>query len=190
GTFERVGSEKTTKTDVRIISATNKDIATEISNGNFREDLYYRLAVVPLQLPPLRNRGNDILMIAEHLLENAKNDSKRENLDFSPEVLKIMLSYDWPGNIRELQNWIQYAMLKCKGDAIEPIHLPNFSKNAININIVAKSKLKIKRKHKLDSATVEKALTEANGNKVKTAKLLGVGRATLYRFLNQNKMSQ
>ncbi len=190
GTFERVGSEKTTKVDVRIISATNKDISEEITSGRFREDLYYRLGVIPLTLPPLRDRGNDVLIIAEYLMDKARAESKREHVVFSPGAIEAMLSHKWPGNIRELQNWIQYAFLKCKGDFIEPAHLPNFSRSAININIANDSKLKTRRKRKLDTRTVKAALEEASGNKLKASKLLGVGRATLYRFLDDSGLSR
>jgi len=180
GTFERVGSETTIKVDVRVISATNKDISKELEAGRFREDLYYRLSVVPLWLPPLRERRNDIPLLVDHILKRACEDTGREGVSVSPETLDLMLSYEWPGNIRELQNWIQFAMIKCKDSVIKPEHLPP-PRRASDMKAVSPMK---RRRRKLDVASVRSALEETNGNKVEAAQLLGVSRATLYRFLD------
>lgn len=193
GTFERVGGEDTVNVDVRVVSATNKDLAVEIAEGRFREDLFYRLGVIPLRLPPLRERGGDVVMLAEYLLDKALKQSSRSGIAFSPEVIDIFLSYKWPGNIRELQNWIQYALIKCKGGMIEPAHLPHFSQPVVQINLAetgGRERKKRHRKRKLSIDAVRAALRESEGNKLKAAKLLGVGRATLYRFLDDNKVSQ
>jgi len=191
GTFERVGGERTFKVDVRVISATNKDLAQEMTEGRFREDLFYRLNVIPLTLPPLRKRGSDVIILAEYLLANAAREAKREKMHFSAPVINLFLAYDWPGNIRELQNWIQYAMLKCKGDVIELIHLPSSSNGDwVNLNVSLETTPKKQtRKRKLGQTQVQEALTQAKGNKQKAAKLLGVGRATLYRFIDNQKQS-
>lgn len=187
GTFERVGGEKTFKVDVRIISATNKDLAQEMAEGRFREDLFYRLNVIPLNLPPLRERGSDVIVLAEYLLSKAVEEIGHEEIHFSAAVINAFLAYDWPGNIRELQNWIQYALLKCKGNVIELIHLPASSNwDWLNINLTETPK-KQTRKRKLNYTQVEEALAQVKGNKQKAAKLLGVGRATLYRFLDNQK---
>ncbi|MFA6714898.1 MAG: sigma 54-interacting transcriptional regulator [Victivallaceae bacterium] len=187
GTFERVGDEKTLKVDVRVISATNKDLTREMAEGRFRDDLYYRLNVIPLTLPPLRERGSDVVMLAEYLLGKAANEAGREKMHFSAPVVNTLLSYDWPGNIRELQNWIQYAVLKCKGDLIELSHLPaNSGSDLVDFNVnLAAAQGKRTRKRKLDKIRVEQALAVVEGNKRKAAEMLGVGRATLYRFLDE-----
>ncbi len=189
GTFERVGGEKTYKVDVRIISATNKDLIQEMNEGRFREDLFYRLNVIPLTLPPLRERGSDVIIIAEYVLAKAAQESGREKMHFSAPVINALLTYDWPGNIRELQNWIQYAMLKCKGDVIELIHLPS-NEDWVNHSVNLEEKPSRKpRKRKLKYAQVKEALTQSKGNKQKAARILGVGRATLYRFLDEQSVS-
>jgi sigma-54 dependent transcriptional regulator, acetoin dehydrogenase operon transcriptional activator AcoR len=188
GTFERLGAENTIKVDVRVISATNKNLETEIKSGRFREDLYYRLGVVPLTLPPLRQRDSDVLMLAEYFIKNVTRGDNRGTVALSNEVTAIFLHYNWPGNIRELQNWIQYALLKCKGNQIEPEHLPESSRNAIKITMEQHHSQKQQRRKKLDLYRVNQALKQTNGNKVKAAKLLNVGRATLYRFMDNMKM--
>jgi len=181
GRFERVGSEKTLKVDVRVISATNKDLSAEIAEGRFREDLYYRLSVVPLGLPPLRERRNDIPLLVEHILAQILRDIGRDNVKLSPEALDIMMSYDWPGNVRELQNWLQFSLVKCRGKVILPEHLPPAAGGK-------PAPRRRSRKTKLDAESVRAAIRKANGNKVEAARLLGVSRATLYRFFDKNAL--
>lgn len=184
GTFERVGGEKTFKVDVRVVSATNKDLALEIAEGRFREDLYYRLNVVPLDLPPLRERRNDIPLLAKHILQRLEADRQREGYIISREAMSVMISYAWPGNVRELQNWLQFAMVKCKDGVIRPEHFPP-TRGAVAIQQVSQYLPgKGRRRRKLDSDSVRAALDEARGNKRRAAELLGVSRATLYRFLD------
>jgi len=181
GTFERVGSEETIRVNVRVISATNKDLSEEIEKGCFREDLYYRLAVVPMWLPPLRERRNDIPLLIDHVLASELKSQGREGITVSQEALSLMMSYAWPGNVRELQNWIQFALIKCADGPIGPEHLPPPRKGSDQRNL---PHVKQRRRRKLDMASVRAALAETNGNKVEAARLLGVGRATLYRFLD------
>ncbi len=181
GTFERVGSEKTVHVDVRVISATNKDILHEIAEGRFREDLYYRLCVVPINIPPLRERRMDIPLIAEHCLARALAERGRSDIPLSPRTLDLMMEYDWPGNIRELQNWIQFALVKCKGDTIEPEHLPLQRPPRAPQPITPL----LGKRRKLTPADVREALAKTRGNKLAAAHLLGVSRATLYRFLDE-----
>ncbi len=182
GTFERVGGEKTLKVNVRIISATNKDIKNEISLGKFREDLYYRLCVVPITIPPLRERSDDVPMIAEHIL-NTTTRAKQEGqpIRISKEAMNVMTQYSWPGNVRELQNAIQFALVHNKNNLIEPDNLP-----AAVMRIGDKSlySSKRRRKRKLDTKSVKDALDRTRGNKMKAAELLNVSRATLYRFFD------
>ena len=180
GTFERVGGEKTLKVDVRVISATNKDLAQEVAAGRFRQDLFYRLSVVNIKLPPLRDRRNDIPLLVEHFLRGEFKKG-RKDVGLSPEVMAVMLDYPWPGNIRELQNALQFSLVKCKGKMIYLRHLPAAITARINPKTVVSKKRK--RKRKLQASQVKNALAEVSGNKVEAAKLLGVSRATLYRFL-------
>jgi PAS domain S-box-containing protein len=181
GTFERVGSEKTVHVDVRVISATNKDLLREIEEGRFREDLYYRLCVVPINIPPLRERRMDIPLIAEHCLQRALAERGRSDIQLSPRTLDLMMEYDWPGNIRELQNWTQFALVKCKGDTIEPEHLPLQRAPRAPQPVVPL----LGKRRKLTQGDVREALAKTRGNKLAAAHLLGVSRATLYRFLDE-----
>lgn len=181
GTFERVGSEKTVHVNVRLISATNKDLVQEIEEGRFREDLYYRLSVVPVYLPPLSERRNDIPLLVEHILSGQLARGGRGSITVSDEALDIMMTHDWPGNIRELQNWIQFALVKCKGDSIRPEHLPPVR----GVRSAIDASFSVKRRKKLDVLTVRAAIDATGGNKLEAAKTLGVSRATLYRFLDE-----
>lgn len=183
GMFERVGSEKTEKVDVRIISATNKNLKEEMAEGRFREDLYYRLNVVPVVLPPLRERRNDIPLLVEYVLKKEMQNTEKEGIALSKEAMGFMMSYDWPGNVRELQNWIQFALIKCKDTLIRLEHLPPHNINQRSDNGLIPN-LGKRRKRKLDIASVQRALKETNNNRVEAARRLGVSRATLYRFLD------
>ncbi len=175
GTFERVGSETTLKVSVRVISATNKDLQEEITERRFRDDLYYRLSVVPLWLPPLRDRRNDIPLLAEHILKLALKNRKQGDVVISSSAMDALLSYSWPGNVRELQNWLQFALVKCKGGEILPEHFPPMRATASSLSSG-------RRRRKLDLSLVREAIRATDGNKLEAAKRLGVSRATLYRF--------
>ena len=185
-TFQRVGGEEDIKVNVRVISATNKILAEEVSAGRFREDLFYRLCVVPVYLPPLRERRNDILLLAEHSLKKALTEESREDVGLSPEAVDVMMDYDWPGNVRELENALRYALVKCRDNLILPEHFPS---NILKITMSTKLrpiKTRKKRKHKLNAETVWRMLEETGGNKVEAAHRLGVSRSTLYRFLAES----
>ncbi len=187
GTFQRVGAEETIKVDVRIISATNKDFTEEIAAGRFREDLFYRLCVVPIYLPPLQSRRNDIPLLAEYLWKKILTEMGRENVALSPEAVDVMMDYDWPGNVRELENALQYALVKCRYNLLLPEHLPS---NILERPLPPQFSPKKQRKHKLGPDAVWRMLEETGGNKVEAARRLGVSRATLYRFLRENQQSK
>ncbi|MCP4670636.1 MAG: PAS domain-containing protein, partial [Desulfobacula sp.] len=123
GKFERVGSEETIHMDVRVISATNKNLEQEVRTGRFRKDLYYRLCVIPITLPPLRERRGDIPLLVEHFLSHYTRGPEHENAILIPTALSILMAHSWPGNIRELQNVLQFALIKSGGHLIEPEHL-------------------------------------------------------------------
>lgn len=178
GTFERVGGEKTVSVDVRVISAANRDLKREMEKHNFREDLYYRLNVVPIHLPPLRERRNDIPLLVTHFLEQTEKQG-RKSPGVSREALSALLDYHWPGNVRELQNAIHFALVRSKGKIIQREDLP------MELRQHERSPSTPGPHRKLDEKAVQAALDRTGGNKSKAAKLLGVGRATLYRFLNE-----
>jgi transcriptional regulator with PAS, ATPase and Fis domain len=180
GRFERVGGEQTLSVNTRVISATNKSLKKEVERNRFREDLFYRLNVIPIHLPPLRERKTDIPLLIDHFLRDAAGRYGREPLKVSGPALSLMLDYRWPGNVRELQNAIQFAFVKCEGGVIEIENLPLELRDAADV---------CGRRgpaRKLELETVRKALARTGGNKVKAARLMGVGRATLYRFLNDH----
>jgi PAS domain S-box-containing protein len=180
GELERVGGEQTISVDVRVISATNKNLKEAVKRGRFREDLYYRLNVIPVHLPPLRERRIDIPLLGEHFLQEARQRYGKKNLKLSGKALSLMLDYRWPGNVRELQNAIQYAIVKSDNRLIAADDLPPELRDLENIC------LRRGPSRKLDAESVRSALERTGGNKVKAAKLLGVGRATLYRFLGEH----
>ncbi|MBW1732251.1 MAG: sigma 54-interacting transcriptional regulator [Deltaproteobacteria bacterium] len=179
GTFEQVGSEKSISVNVRIISATNKDLKKEVKEGRFRDDLFYRINVVPIQLPPLRERKGDIPILVEHFIQEAKHQGY-EVSGLSHEAMALFVSYPWPGNVRELQSAVRFALIRSKGMTIQPEHLP------LELRQWQSTMPQKGRSRKLDILAVREALERTGGNKAKAARLLGVGRATLYRFLQDH----
>jgi sigma-54 dependent transcriptional regulator, acetoin dehydrogenase operon transcriptional activator AcoR len=195
GKFERVGDEKTLSVDVRIISATNRNLLEEVERDNFRDDLYYRLNVVPISIPPLRDRKSDIPLLVDSFLERAKANGQK-SLGLSPDALSVLIDYSWPGNIRELQSAIQFTLIKARGGIVQVHHLSPQIRDGATIGKRPQSHTTSAAttdpneqapSGKLDVSSVEDALQKTGGNKVKAAALLGVGRATLYRFLDKNK---
>ncbi|MBF0224079.1 MAG: sigma 54-interacting transcriptional regulator [Desulfobacterales bacterium] len=176
GTIEKLGDEKTTLINARIICATNKDLKEEVKKGTFREDLYYRLNVIPIKLPQLRERKTDIPLLSEYFLKRFNYSKKR----FSHKVLSLFIDYPWPGNVRELQNAVQFAIVKSKGSIIQSNDIPN--------EILNYKSPKKQHALKLNLNAVKTAIKQAGGNKAKAARFLGVGRATLYRFLDIHKL--
>ena len=184
GTFQRVGGEETVAVDVRVISATNKDLQKEIEQGRFREDLYYRLCVVPLTMPPLRERRNDIPLLADYFVKRFAGEEEKPEIILSPDLMQHLLSYDWPGNVRELQNVIRYILVRCQNNLAKPQHLPaNILEQFSHTVQVAAS---AKKAAKLNAPAVREALAATEGNRAQAARRLGVARATLYRFLEKN----
>ncbi|MCP4115853.1 MAG: PAS domain-containing protein [Desulfobacteraceae bacterium] len=186
GEVEPVGGEKSIKVDVRIISATNKNLAREVANGKFRKDLYYRLNVIPMHLPPLRKRRNDIPLLITHFLKQAEREIGVPVPRFSRDAVRVMMDYRWPGNVRELQNAVQFAIVRCKANEIMPMDLPMELRSVSKIIQVPHLPCARSNPGKLDLEAVKLALERTGGNKAKAARELGVGRATLYRFLEKN----
>lgn len=179
--FERVGGEKTLAVDVRILSATNLDLRQLMAEGRFRRDLYYRLCVVPIAVPPLRDRRMDVAVLVDHFLEGVARQSERAPLRVSNEALDVLTRYLWPGNIRELRNVIEYAYLKCRHGVILPSHLP--AEVSVNEGQPRRTR---GPSPKLDETQVARALEAARGDRSQASRLLGVGRSTLYRFLRRH----
>ncbi len=184
GTFEKVGGEETVKCDARVISATNRDLKSMMAQGKFREDLFYRICVAPLEMPPLRERRTDIPKLAEHFLI-LLSGNRAAVAKLSKAAMDALLDYEWPGNVRQFRNALEFALLKCRDEnVIEPRHLPPEICQSRN----AGEKLKPGRKPSLNEIEARDALRRAGGNKAKAARMLRVGRATLYRFLRDNNM--
>ena len=180
--FERVGGTETIHVDVRVIATTNIDLATAIVNGTFREDLYYRLNVMHIVMPPLRSRKNDIPLLVNHFLE--KFDPSRSK-KISSGAMKILTLYSWPGNIRELQNVIERALIVCQGAEIQPVHFPKDLLNSLEnttapvINLTEGGF----SLGELEKHLIIKAMEKHNYNQTKVAKYLGISRPTLlYRL--------
>ena len=196
GTFERVGSEKKVNVDVRIISATNKNLKDEVKAGRFREDLYYRLNVIPITLPPLRERRSDIPLLANHFLKEAEQESGNPVPELAADSLDLLMDYAWPGNVRELKNVIQFSVVRSRGNKILPSDLPlEISRGERKFDPIAQPAVPdlepplaavTPQRGKLTADSVQQALVKTGGNKSKAARVLGVGRATLYRFLANN----
>ena len=181
--FERVGGTETVKVDVRIVAATNRDLLDEVKKGNFREDLYYRLNVVHIEVPPLRERKEDIPLLMSSFLEEFNREDNRTIEGFSPAARKAMYAYSWPGNIRQLRNTIESAVVTCRGKVIDTGDLPE--------QIVAENRageVSIRLGVTLSEAektVIMSTLDFCEGNKTKASEMLGIGRKTLHRKLEE-----
>ncbi len=172
--FTRVGGNEPIKVDVRVISATNKDLRRAIEKQEFREDLYYRLNVVNIELPPLRERKEDIPLLAEHFLHKFAAENRKEVTEFSPEVIESLLAYDWPGNIRELENSIERAIILSRDSSITTADLPQENVSLVSSASIGKNLKEVEKTHILN------VLRETGENYSEAARILGVSRMTLY----------
>jgi len=180
GRFEAVGSSETVEVDVRIVAATNKDLFARVGDGKFREDLYYRLKVFGIQLPPLRERKGDISLLARYLIDkfNRKFDKKIKAV--SSDVEKIFLRHTWPGNVRELENAMEHAFILCNQRVITLDHLP------VELKSHAGDITRFNRyDHRAEAKAIERALQKTDGNKAKAARLLSMSRRTFYRKIEK-----
>jgi Nif-specific regulatory protein len=169
--FERVGSSRTIPIDVRIIAATHQDLEAAIIGGRFREDLYYRLNVFPLYLPPLRERKTDILLLAEHFLETYCKQYNKPIRRISTPAIDMLMAYHWPGNVRELENWIERAVIVCNEEVIYSYHFPATLQTAEATGTQVRSSLKSAVAHYERDLIID-ALKSTRGNRSKAAKLL------------------
>ncbi len=171
--FERVGGTHTLKTDVRIIAATNKNLEDAVRKGEFREDLYYRLNVFPIYLPPLRERKTDILLLADHFLEKYCAENQKNIRRFSKTAVDMLMQYHWPGNVRELENCIERAVLLCEDDVIQTYNLPPTLQIVQISDISSGVSLEDTVEH-LEREKMVEALKTTKGNMAKASQLLGV----------------
>jgi two-component system response regulator AtoC len=190
--FTRLGGTSQVKIDVRIIAATNKNLEKEVKSGNFREDLFYRLNVVPISIPPLRNRKKDIIPLVLSFIQNLNHELHRSYKGISEEAAKILLEYDWPGNVRELKNIIERTMALNQVEEILPEHLPLELKSQ---GAVAETKVlnetadtrEFISLSELEKKYIKKVLESTGGNKSKAAKILGIHPTSLFRKLKSMK---
>ena len=196
GTFQKVGSSKTESVDIRFICATNKDPLAEVAAGRFREDLYYRLHVIPIHLPPLREREHDILDLAKHFLERFAAEENKDFVRFSPETEVILASYEWPGNVRQLQNVIRNIVVLHNDEEVAKAHLPppidsalseievatRTHENLRTVSVESEPQARtIKPLADVEREAIEHAIEVCDGNVPKAAALLEVSPSTLYR---------
>jgi transcriptional regulator with GAF, ATPase, and Fis domain len=183
--FERVGSSETVSVDVRVLATTNRDLPAEIAAGKFREDLYFRLAVVPLSVPPLRERGDDVLELADHFLEHASERLQRGPFELDGAARELLVEYDWPGNVRELQNIITRACVlnrgrPIRGDELRPWLAADRLPNSQSDGVTSGSTLE-----EVERRLIEITLAQYDGHRAKTAEALGIGVRTLSGKLRQ-----
>jgi len=179
--FERVGGNELIKVDVRVISATNKDLEEEMKKSEFREDLYYRISVFPIKLPPLRERREDIPLLAAHFLNKFNQHEGKQIEGISPDALDLMMAYNWPGNVRELENAMERAVVLAVGNEILAKDLPAAVRSLGEKRIYESDNTLASWIEKLEEEALRQALLECEGNISATAKKLGIGRATIYR---------
>lgn len=182
--FERIGGEKTLNVNVRIIAATNKELLQQVKEGNFREDLYYRLNVIPISLPPLNERRNDIPLLAHHFLHRFAAEQGKKIEQFSQEAMRLLLDYSWLGNVRELENTVEHATVLAKGSRVEASDLPA----ALHTAVKNESKPFTLVEH--ESKLLVEVLEDCGWNKKQAAKRLGISRSTLYDKLKKYQITK
>jgi len=185
-----VGSTKTIKVDVRIIASTNADLEKMVAEGRFREDLYYRLNVVYIQLPPLRERKDDIPLLTSHFLKKYTSLYNLPPKKISDETMKILLEYSWPGNVRELENAIERAVILSEGEVIKPADLPEKIRNRFSVKVSDQVNLSGLTLEELERRYILQVLDETGWNKNRAAQILGIDPSTLYRKLQRYGLSK
>src|SRR5437899_2455085 len=186
-----VGGTKTVAIDVRILAATNRNLETMVAQGSFRKDLYFRLNVLALRIPPLRERKQDIPLLVGHFLERLARVTG-SNRSVSDEALRIMLNYDWPGNIREMENCLERASALSSGPVLHSADLPSALQNATAMAAALSSPgmRRITAISELEKRAIMEALLQLNGDKLEAARQLGIGKTTLYRKLKEYRLAE
>jgi len=194
--IERVGDHKPVPVDARIITATNRDIEALTSRGAFRQDLFYRINVVPVRVPPLREHPEDIPLLAQYFIDRIAAHSGKPIAGLSPQALEVMIAYPWPGNVRELRNTIEYSFVLCPDSIIDVCHLPSRiasvqkglscpkpSPSDTLRTVLAESAMQTERE------ILRKALRDSGGNQAEAARLLGVSRVTVWKKMKKHGLS-
>ena len=182
--FERIGGQAPINVDVRLITATNRNLQQLVSDGSFREDLYYRLNVVRINLPPLRSRIDDIPLLALHFMKEFARENNKDISGITPDAMDILLSYRWPGNVRELRNRLENMVVLCRGDKLTLRDIPSDLRAEAG-NPVRKSGGSLEEN---EERMIIDAIKANNGNKTAAAKQLGISRRTLHRKINEYKL--
>lgn len=202
--YERVGSSTPRQADVRVVTATNADLAEKVREGTFRTDLYYRLNVFQIELPPLRERKEDIPLLIQAFVKDFNNELGRSITSITPDAMDIFMGHNWPGNIRELRNCIEYASILCKEDLLQAFHLPKQFRAPVvegeccalnaetppsaipaSISPIPSAPNSSDKQDVFDAQKVIEALKQANGKKAKAARALGISRPTFYRWMKR-----
>ncbi|MBV9507390.1 MAG: sigma-54-dependent Fis family transcriptional regulator, partial [Acidobacteriia bacterium] len=179
--FEPVGGSRPVQVDVRVVAATNKNLDDEIARGNFREDLFYRLNVIPFFVPPLRDRREDVPVLADHFLSEFTTAYGRKPKELTPEAYRILVEYHWPGNVRELKNLIERIVILNPQVRVDARHIPLNRLRRQNDRPPDRSGSLQEVREAAEREYILKKLEEANGNVTRTAELLGLERSNLYR---------
>jgi len=186
--FERVGGNKKIEVDIRLVAATNRSLSQLVKEGRFREDLFYRINVVRVELPPLRERREDIPLLARAFLEEFARENGKGELRFSESVEAALLQYDWPGNVRELRTAVEHGVVLCRGAEILAKDMPpalNVHANASAVTFANTLNL-----GQMEKSSIIRALQEAGENRTEAARLLGISRRTLQRKLKEYKLEK
>ncbi|MDH4205911.1 MAG: sigma 54-interacting transcriptional regulator [Desulfobacteraceae bacterium] len=181
--FERVGGEETLEVDVRVLAATNRDLGKEVEAGRFRDDLYYRLNVITLQLPPLRDRKEDIPLLCNHFLEKYNLKENKDIKSFSPDAMQVLMDYEWPGNVRQLENSVSHAVILAQSKFIERRHLPKFLKQTV----FEPSNTRLAENER---RLILNVLQDSNWNKFEAAQRLKISRSTLYSKIRRHRIEK
>jgi two-component system response regulator HydG len=186
--IQRVGGEKTIKVDVRVVAATNRDLEADVAKGQFREDLFYRLNVMPLNVPPLRKRQEDIPLLAQHFSDKFADKNRKTVKGFVPLAMDMLLNYDWPGNVRELENAMERAVILLSGEYITETQLPlNITEKYPDLETLAAIAAPItdgtRSLEEIEKEAILATLKASEGNKAEAARRLGVTRKTLHNKL-------
>jgi DNA-binding NtrC family response regulator len=182
--FHRIGGHKDIDVDVRVIAASNADLINEVRIGNFREDLYYRLEVLHIIMPPLRERHGDLHLLVDHFIKHSCDDFQKIIRGISSDFFSCIDTYNWPGNVRELKNVLQRAVINCQGDILDINHLPKRLMNSRHSEITIPIRLGM-RLDEIEREVIVRTLEYAGQNRTRTSEILGISRRALYNKLQK-----
>jgi transcriptional regulator with PAS, ATPase and Fis domain len=188
-TVRPVGGDKEIPFDARILTATNRDLEAAVEEGRYREDFYFRINVIQLDLPPLRARGTDVLLIARRLLDSFAREMNKRVTDFLPSVAERLLNYDWPGNVRELRNVMERAVALTEFETLIVDDLPERIRNyrQSTFRIDTSNPAELQTLEAVEQQYIRRVMESVQGNRTEAARILGVDRKTLYRRLKQDE---